>query len=300
MIRDTHDRNDPLNSVGVVLKDIDKSLYQEIKDTIADGKPVLLCQSRQEKCSMRDYTKLVLVLDRSGSMSTVKPAMEEVLNGYITAQKTEPGECRVTLVQFDDRYETVFKNLPIGEVRPITLSPRGGTALLDAIGQTIDEVGAELAAMPESERPSKVLFVVTTDGCENQSTKYLPAVPAMGSLALPKASKVNEMVSHQRDVYKWEFVFLGADQDAIATAAGMGFNPALALNYENTSSGVRGMGNKLSKMSSSYRSAPSAGRGTIAMGLVASETNNKVTAKDTEEWDEMMAKQKAAAQTPTK
>lgn len=241
---------------------------------------------------MRDCTKIVMILDRSGSMSAVKDTMEEVLNGYVANQKEQPGECYFSLVQFDDRYEKVCTNLPIQDVQTIYLQPRGSTALLDAIGQTIDDVGVELSNMAEHSRPNKVLFVIITDGFENASYKYITKSPDNFNAVYPKSKRINDMVSHQRNVYKWEFIFLGADQDAITSAAGMGMSSTLAVNYDHTPAGIKGVGTRICKMSNMYRSAASASIGSEAIGFVNRENNQNVSVKDTLDWDEMTEKSK--------
>lgn len=240
---------------------------------------------------MRDCTKIVFLLDRSGSMNTVKGPMEEVMNGYIANQKTVPGECTFTLIKFDDNYEIPagFNNVPIKDVGQITLEPRGSTALLDAIGRAIDDVGKELAAMPENQRPNKLLFIVLTDGQENASTTYIPT-----NARMPKASIVFDKVKHQREVYKWEFMFLGADQDAIAASAGLGFDRDTTLNYTNTQGGVKGLGTKMSRMSSSYRGQSMKGAsgqsGSVGMRNIAISSNNAVTQEDIDDWDKEINK----------
>jgi hypothetical protein len=233
---------------------------------------------------MRDATDLTIILDRSGSMAQVQSAMDEVLNGYVTMQKKLPGECRFTLVQFDDDIETPIDGVPLASVGKIVLEPRNATALLDAIGWTIDRTGKRLANMSEDERPNKVLIVVVTDGYENASHEYVELDPSKG----PKSQKINNMVRHQREHYSWEFVFLGADQDAITSAAGMGFNMSNAINYSNTSGGVKGMGSRLMKMSSGYRSAKTAQAGGQLLNCCASENAQQIGVKDTEDWDAMM------------
>ncbi len=235
---------------------------------------------------MKNATDITVILDHSFSMHSVRSEMEEVLNGWVAQQKLVPGECTFTLVSFDDiiEYPEGFQGVPLSAVGPIYLVPRGNTALLDAIGETIDRTGKRLAAMDEKDRPNKVMIVTVTDGAENQSKKYKNSDPAKG----PIAAKVNEMVIHQRDVYKWDFVFLGADQDAITTAAGMGFTTA--LNYTNTPGGVRGMGSRLNKMSSSYRSSESAEESTMQLCSISSAGGNSVNAADTEEWNKSQQK----------
>ena len=133
----------------------------------------------------------------------------------------------VKLVQFDDQYETVFDK-PLKECPELTQNtfvPRGSTALLDAQGRTIVELGQELAALPEHERPSKVIVVTLTDGLENASKQY-------------NLEQIGEMIREQRDKYNWDFVFLGANQDAIATAAAMSIPLPSAMSYSTSKAGV--------------------------------------------------------------
>ena len=172
-----------------------------------------------------DYTHITLVLDRSGSMAAIRDAAEEAFNGYIDSQRRLPGRCTVTVRQFDDQHDVVVNNKPIAECPRITLEPRGSTALLDAIGRGIHETGVVLARMPEAERPATVIFVIQTDGLENASHEF-------------NVQKINEMISHQRDVYSWDFVFLGANQDAIATAAKLGIGAGAAATFAATGTGV--------------------------------------------------------------
>jgi hypothetical protein len=175
----------------------------------------------------KDFTRIAIVLDRSGSMESCKESTVTGFNEFIRNQKKIPGEATVKLVQFDDQYETVFdkplKDCP--ELTQNTFIPRGSTALLDAQGRTIVELGQELAALPESERPSKVIVVTLTDGMENASQQY-------------NVSQIGEMVREQRDKYNWDFVFLGANQDAIATAAAMSIPLPSAMSYSTSKAGV--------------------------------------------------------------
>jgi hypothetical protein len=154
-------------------------------------------------------TELAFILDRSGSMSGIAPAAIDGFNHFLREQQAAPGQARLTLVLFDDEYLVPAASLPVAEVRPLdstTYVPRNTTALLDAIGRTIDELGARLAATPEPERPGQVLIAILTDGLENASTHYT-------------WRQVAARIRHQTKVYQWEFLFLGANQDAIATAA---------------------------------------------------------------------------------
>ena len=173
------------------------------------------------------FTRIAIVLDRSGSMESCKESTVAGFNEFIRTQREIPGEATVKLVQFDDQYETVFdkplKQCP--ELTQNTFVPRGSTALLDAQGRTIVELGQELAALPESERPSKVIVVTLTDGLENASKQY-------------NLDKIGEMIREQRDKYNWDFVFLGANQDAIATAAAMSIPLPSAMSYSTSKAGV--------------------------------------------------------------
>ena len=177
---------------------------------------------------MKDnFTRIAIVLDRSGSMESCKESTVAGFTEFIRTQREIPGEATVKLVQFADQYETVFdkplKQCP--ELTQNTFVPRGSTALLDAQGRTIVELGQELAALPESERPSKVIVVTLTDGLENASKQY-------------NLDKIGEMIREQRDKYNWDFVFLGANQDAIATAAAMSIPLPSAMSYSTSKAGV--------------------------------------------------------------
>jgi len=176
-------------------------------------------------------TDISVVLDRSGSMSVVKPDTIGGFNTFLKDQKAAPGEARLTLAQFDTEYEIVHDGKPIGDVPDLndsTFVPRGNTALLDAIGRTINATGKRLSDMPEADRPAKVVFVIITDGQENSSREFT-------------VGKVNEMISHQRNVYGWQFIFLGANQDAIATAAAYGIAKGSSLTYAANSVGTQAL-----------------------------------------------------------
>ena len=135
---------------------------------------------------------ITIVLDRSGSMSSVQADTIGGFNTFIKEQRKLPGECNVSLVQFDDQYEPQYAGKPVGDAPFLdekTFQPRGMTALLDAIGRTINETGKRLGAMDDDDRPSKVLFVILTDGGENSSKEFTRA-------------KVFEMISHQKTAYQ--------------------------------------------------------------------------------------------------
>jgi uncharacterized protein YegL len=168
----------------------------------------------------------VFILDRSGSMSVIKSDTEGGFNTFIEEQKKVAGEVKVSLYQFDTQYESVYERVPLKEVRPLVLTPRGSTALHDAIGRTIDAVGARLASTPEADRPAKIVIVTLTDGEENASREYT-------------ATQIAEKVKHQTDKYSWEFVFIGSNQDAVVTAGNLGIAKGNTITFANNSKGTQ-------------------------------------------------------------
>ena len=147
----------------------------------------------------------------------------------IEKQKKEPGEAFVSTVLFDDQIEVLYDQVKLGEVRPITDKEyyvRGCTALLDAVGRAIHHIGnIHKYAQPE-DVPRHTLFVITTDGMENASRRY-------------SAPEVKEMIRCQKEKYGWEFLFLGANIDAVETAGHLGIAPDRAVNYHCDSEGTR-------------------------------------------------------------
>lgn len=165
-----------------------------------------------------DLTDVTLVIDRSGSMQQVRGDAEGGVNAFIKEQAKQPGEALLTLVQFDTEYEFVHKAVPMKQVTDYVLEPRGMTALLDAVGKAINETGERLAKMAEADRPGLVIFVIVTDGHENSSKEFTKA-------------QIKEMIERQQSIYKWQFTFLAANQDAFAEAGGLGIVAASAANY---------------------------------------------------------------------
>lgn len=188
-----------------------------------------------------NLTELIIILDRSGSMSSIKKDMEGGLNTFITDQAKGPGECRVSLYQFDNVYEAVFENVPINEVKPIQIAPRGNTALYDALGRTINAVGARLAATPEKTRAGAVLVIAVTDGQENASTEFT-------------VKQVKELVTHQETKYSWGFTYLGANQDGVLNGTAMGFNARSSISYSANSVGIIGAIASVSGYATRFRS----------------------------------------------
>lgn len=186
-------------------------------------------------------TEIILVLDMSGSMGMIKNDVIGGINTFLQQQKECEGEALVTTVFFDDQYEVYTRGMNIKDVPLLTSDtyrPRGMTALYDAIGKTIDDVGKRLSITSENERPEKVVLVVYTDGEENCSTEYT-------------AELVKEKIEHQRDKYSWQTIFMGANQDAMLSAKTLGINHA--SNFSSNSRSVIATYATLSKSISDYR-----------------------------------------------
>lgn len=165
---------------------------------------------------------MTLVVDRSGSMMTCRDDAEGGINAFIEEQKANDGECNLTLVQFDNVYEFVHNGVPVADVGEFKLHPRGGTALLDAVGRAINEAGTRLAKMPESERPGLVTFVIVTDGQENASREF-------------SRDQIKKMIEEQTSKYNWQFTFLGADANAFKEAASIGIPKSASGVYSTQS-----------------------------------------------------------------
>lgn len=182
-----------------------------------------------------NHTHISFLLDRSGSMQSIKSDTIGGFGAFIDEQKGEPGRCTVSLAQFDDHYDEVYHRLPLDQVPELDLQPRGMTAMLDAIGRLVVTTGQQLAALPEEERPGTVIVGIMTDGLENSSKEFTRA-------------KVREMIQHQTDVYGWQFMYLGANQDAVEVGTGLGVDPGMSLTYTQSAAGaaMRLSGQKLS------------------------------------------------------
>lgn len=152
----------------------------------------------------KDLTEIVVILDESGSMSSCKSDTIGGFNEFVSSQKKIKGDANVTLVKFSDYYKVINDGTPLSHVALLNESnytPSNSTALLDAVGKTINSIGVRLAKAPESERPEKVIFAIITDGEENSSKEFT-------------RKQISEMITHQKDKYSWEFLFLGADIEA--------------------------------------------------------------------------------------
>jgi hypothetical protein len=171
-----------------------------------------------------DLTHLYFLLDRSGSMQSIRDDTVGGFDAFIAEQRKHPGDCRVTLAQFDDHYDVVYRDRPIADVPGLDLQPRGSTALLDAIGRLVTEAGAHLASLPEEHRPATVIVGIMTDGYENASREWThPAIKAL--------------VQQQTTTYTWEFLYMGADQDAIEVGASLGVQANRSMTYSRGASG---------------------------------------------------------------
>ena len=177
----------------------------------------------------KNLTELVFILDRSGSMQGLEGDTIGGFNAMIKKQQKEPGEAFVSTVLFDDQTEVLHDRVKVSDVQPMTEKEyyvRGCTALLDAIGGAIHHIGnIHKYARPE-DVPEHTLFVITTDGMENASRRY-------------SAQRVKEMIRRQKEKYGWEFLFLGANNDAVETAGNLGIAPDRAVNYHCDSEGTR-------------------------------------------------------------
>lgn len=202
----------------------------------------------------KGLTYIIFVIDRSGSMSSIQSDMIGGFNTFIKAQKdANIGECRVFAYKFDTDYEIIFENMDINSVPLLDKKnyvPRGGTALYDSLGFTINNIGKRLANTDEDERPEKVLVVTITDGEDND---YLRNV---GKVRF-SSEKVKEMVKHQTENYKWEFAYIGANQDAWAIGGSMGV--ANNLTYAATSKGTAAAFATLGSSTLNYRSGATRG-----------------------------------------
>lgn len=172
-------------------------------------------------------------------------------NSLISKQKKEDGEAYVSTVLFDDRCEVLYDRISLDKIEPMNDSQyyvRGCTALLDAIGGAIHHIGNIHKYAREEDVPEKTLFIITTDGLENASREY-------------SAEKVKKMIKKQQEKYGWEFLFLGANIDAVSTASSFGIREGNAVNYCNDSVGIEKNYSVLSKAVSRFRSAKSSASG---------------------------------------
>ena len=188
----------------------------------------------------KGYTHIDILLDRTGSMQSIKDDVIGGTNAFIEDQANEPGECTMSLTQFDtqDPQEVLFDFKPIAEATKLDSNnyvPRSGTPLVYSMMQRIIQLGMKLAKMPEDERPEKVICVIYTDGEENQSSNFEDDFKH----PLYTADKLKELVKKQEKEFNWIFTFLGADQDAFAAGGQYGFNAGSTMSVGKTGIGTR-------------------------------------------------------------
>ena len=196
----------------------------------------------------KGLTELVMILDRSGSMQGLEADTIGGFNSMIEKQKKEDGEAFVSVVLFDDICEVLYDRVPVGKVERMTdrqYFVRGCTALLDAVGGAIHHIGNVHKYAREEDVPEKTIFVITTDGMENASRRY-------------SYEKVRRMIERQKEKYNWEFLFLGANIDAVREAARFGIQASRAANWVHDRDGAALNYSVLSKAISGARAARSA------------------------------------------
>ena len=177
---------------------------------------------------MKNSTDITIILDRSGSMEYIKEATIKGFNSFIQEQKHTEGNVNVSLVQFDHEYQVSYESIPVQEVKKLknsTFQPRGTTALLDAIGTTIDQTKKRFKLLDKSQRPENVLIVIITDGAENASNKFT-------------RNQIFKMIEKREKKSGWNFVFIGSNQDAIAEGAKFGIKMERALTFANDEEGA--------------------------------------------------------------
>ncbi|TXC92683.1 VWA domain-containing protein [Metabacillus litoralis] len=177
----------------------------------------------------KDVTEIVFILDKSGSMAGLESDTIGGMNSMLNKQKKAEGEAFVTTVLFNHHIEIVHDRINVRGISPMTENDYevgGTTALLDAIGFTIQKIVNVQKHTKEDERANKVLFVITTDGMENASREFTP-------------EKIKKLIQHQKERYEWDFIFLGANIDAVATAATFGIDEDFAVEYHADNIGTQ-------------------------------------------------------------
>lgn len=197
----------------------------------------------------KGLVEVVFILDRSGSMGGLESDTIGGFNAMIEKQKKEDGEALISTVLFDDQTEVLYDRVPVGKIEPMTDKQyyvRGCTAILDAIGGAIHHIGNIHKYAREEDRPEKTIFIITTDGMENASVKY-------------SHEKVKKMLEKKKEKYNWEFLFLGANIDAVKVAGKFGISENRALNYNSDHEGTKLNYEVLGKTLSKFRAAKCSG-----------------------------------------
>jgi hypothetical protein len=165
-----------------------------------------------------NLTRLVFLLDRSGSMQSIASDVISGFEAFVAEQRAGEGLCTVTLAQFDDEYEVVYHGIALGQVPPLALWPRGRTALHDSMGKLITDTAAEINALAEDDKPGTVIVAIMTDGLENASREW-------------RRPDIKALVEQQTNDHGWEFLYMGADQDAVEVGRGLGVKDRQSVTY---------------------------------------------------------------------
>ena len=196
-----------------------------------------------------NFSEIVSIIDRSGSMESLRSDAVGGMNAFIETQKAVPGEANFTLIFFNHGYQVIHDAQPLHAVQPIAEAdyvPQGMTALLDAVGRAIDDLGNRLAQTPEDQRPENVIIAILTDGLENSSKDYSRA-------------KVAAMIKHQQEAYSWEFQFLGVEIDAFGEGQSLNIPAANIQNIPRTKEGQQQAYQSMSARATNIRTRKSSG-----------------------------------------
>ena len=177
----------------------------------------------------KDVTEIICIIDRSGSMESIRSDAIGGFNRFLADQQEPEDPARLTMVLFDDQYEVVHNGIDIRTVPLLTNNtfvPRGMTALLDAVGKTLNTVSARLAEIPADDRPEKIIVAILTDGHENASREFTLPV-------------IREMISHYTTDLKWDFIYLAATQDAFGEAGKMGISADNTVQFAANKAGIQ-------------------------------------------------------------
>jgi uncharacterized protein YegL len=191
-----------------------------------------------------NLTEIVTILDHSGSMANLTGDTIGGYNNFISEQKKLPGEAVLTTVLFNNGYTVLHDGIPIQNAKPITTDEyraEGSTALLDAIGKTVNKIGTKLHNTEEQNRPSKVIVLIVTDGEENSSKEFTH-------------EQIKEMVKRQQDIYSWQFLFFGANIDSFDVGQSIGVNIKYTADFSANGVGVHRLYNVINCATTSYRS----------------------------------------------
>ena len=191
----------------------------------------------------KDYTHILIILDASGSMSSIQDDIKGSFNEFLKKQRETVGRTVFDLYQFNDKAKRIVKSADLTQFHDDLMAKydcSGCTALNDTVCNAIDTIGHEFAEMPETERPEHVLCVIITDGMENASREF-------------STEDVKKRIKHQQEVYNWNFQFLAANQDAFEAGESIGLDRDFCMNFIADKAGVREMCCELHHMADDIR-----------------------------------------------